>query len=84
MAGGRGGSDDGRTDGCWVGRCTLLQLVREVDAAERGDVGEVALAMPAKQVALQGLGVQDAAVVRRVHGAEVGVCVKPNNRRGQK
>ena len=52
---------------------TLLQLVGEVHPSERGDVGEVALALPAEQVAVQGPRVQDPAVVRRVHGPEVSV-----------
>lgn len=42
---------------------TLVQFVREVDASQRGYVGEVALPQPVEQVSLQRFGEQDTAVV---------------------
>lgn len=57
-----------------VGKPTVVQLVSEVDSSQGGYVGEVALPVPVKQVALQRFGEQDAAVVWRVHGPKEGVC----------
>lgn len=42
---------------------TLVQFVGEVDASQRGYVGEVALPQPVEEVSLQRFGEQDAAVV---------------------
>ena len=56
-----------------VEKLTHIEYVGEVDASERRDVGEIAFPLPVKQVALQGFGEQDPAVVRGVHGPEVGV-----------
>lgn len=54
---------------------TFREDAGDVDAPQRGDVGEVSLAASrGVEVPLQGLGIDDAAVVGGVDGAEPRVC----------
>lgn len=55
---------------------TLLQFVGEIDPSQRCNVSEIALPLPAEQVALQRLRIQDSTVIRGVDCPKICVFCK--------